>query len=129
MKTFHRPRKLVLQVNWERYLSINSSKLSTKLTKCLIKFKWRILFKINILLALNCPSFVRINQSIVEHIVFSFLYLSDNCCNLFSSNRVNLVSEFLAILRQQQSGNNFQTFSRLPVKKRPGTRAITNGGQ
>ena len=62
---------------------------------------------------------MRINPSFVEYIVFLLLlvFIFDNCCNLCSSERANLVSEFHVILEQQQSDNNFQTLSWFPAKK------------
>ena len=43
------------------------------------------------------PSFIRINPSFVEHLVFLFLHLLDNCCNSLLFNRADSVSEFSAI--------------------------------
>ena len=132
MNTLQRARKSVFHANLEWYLSISYLKLSTKLTKCFIKFNWRILFHISILLALNCASLVRINPSFVEHLVFLFFHLFDNWCNSVLSNLVskhlvflffhpfdnwynsvlsNLLSEFSGILRQQQVDNSYQLFS------------------
>ena len=62
-----------------------------------LRIKWQILLQINIFLVLNCPSFIRIKTSFVEHVVFLFLHLFDNCCNWLLRNRANRVSEFTAI--------------------------------
>ena len=51
----------------------------------------------NNLLVLSCPSFIGINLSFVEYVVFLFLHLFDNCCKSYLHNRENGISKVSAI--------------------------------
>ena len=74
------------------------------------------------------PKLIRINPSFIEHVVYLFFHLSDNCCNSLSSNRADRVSDFqsLKATAKRQQLSYPMLISR---QKRSGTRAITNGGQ
>ena len=99
MNTFQRARKLAFQVNKVRRVPLHQP--------------LKVLHEINVILdkvqMANTPPnqhpscvelskfFLRVNPSFVESVILLFFRLFDNCCNSFSPNREDSVSEFSAI--------------------------------
>ena len=128
MNTLQRTRKFVFQVNTVRYLpSQRPHQLFEVLHKVDIivdKVQEAKLLQMNNLLVLSCPSFIRINPSFIEHVVFLFLHLFDNCCNSYSPNREDGVSAFSAIWGNRQQLSNLLLISR--QKRGPGRGQLKN---